>query len=93
MSSRVKEPATPDTLDAPVTLRAIGDGELLQRMLDASATSVTLAAELERRLADDYRRPTLRRLLEQYATAAPEYVDEDLQAVARVYLGRYFRAT
>ena len=90
MSPRLKEAAS------PATLVTIEDGDLLRRVLDGSvpsAASATLAAELERRLANEHHRPALRRLLEHYATAAPEYVDEDVQAAARVYLGRYFRAT
>ena len=90
MSPRLKEAAS------PAILVTIEDGDLLRRVLDGSvsrAASATLAGELERRLANEHHRPALRRLLKHYATAAPEYVDEDVQAAARVYLGRYFRAT
>lgn len=96
MSRQLNEVAAPTTLDATASLATIEDGDLLRRLLGASATGATfttLAAELDRRLGHEHHRTTLRRLLEQYATAAPEYVDEDIQATARIYLGRYFRAT
>lgn|GEM_PF-4299119 len=96
MSRQLNEVGAPTTLDATATLTALDDGDLLRRLLGASATGATfttLAAELDRRLGHENHRSTLRRLLQQYATAAPEYVDEDLQATARIYLGRYFRAT
>jgi hypothetical protein len=39
------------------------------------------------RLADPARGPALRDALRAFAVAAPEYIDEQVQAVARRYLG------
>ena len=66
------------------------DGQLLNRLLagapGAGPNATDLEAELERRCADMEHREDVRRLLKGYASAAPEYVDEDAQAAARQYL-------
>jgi hypothetical protein len=69
------------------------DAVLLERVLLSAAQGATSPdlPLLEQRLADPTARERLRRRLESYASAAPEYIDEDLQAAARTLLGRYFR--
>jgi hypothetical protein len=52
----------------------------------AGGAAPALEAELRRRLTDPARRDTVRVLLQGYAVAAPEYVDERIQAAARHYL-------
>jgi hypothetical protein len=66
------------------------DARLVEQLVSRSAPDAEPAAalevELRRRLADPARRDSIRRRLTAYATAAPEYVDEDAQAAARRYL-------
>ena len=54
--------------------------------LAGTNTGLALEAELRRRLADPALRGPVRALLHGYAAAAPEYVDERIQAAARHYL-------
>lgn len=49
-------------------------------------TRVALECELTHRVVDPTQRAAIIRLLQGYAHAAPEYVDEDTQAAARHYL-------
>ncbi|CAA9297914.1 MAG: hypothetical protein AVDCRST_MAG77-5370 [uncultured Chloroflexi bacterium] len=74
----------------PASLTGWSDGQLLNRLLAGAPgigpSVVELEGELARRCADAQRREDVRRLLKGYASAAPEYVDEDAQAAARRYL-------
>jgi hypothetical protein len=66
------------------------DAQLLNRLLAGARGSGPslreLEAELERRCAEPANREVVRRLLQGYVSAAPEYVDEEAQAAARRYL-------
>ena len=65
---------------------AMLDAALVQRLVTGGSEdgpASTLETELIRRGRDPAARGRLRRLLGAYASAAPEYVDEDVQAIAR----------
>ncbi len=65
----------------------LSDRDLVERLTFAPADARELLdAELRRRLADPARAGAMRATLAAYANAAPEYVDERMQAVARRYL-------
>jgi hypothetical protein len=62
----------------------LADRALVEALAGGAAPALdSLEAELRRRLADPARRETVRALLYSYAVAAPEYVDERIQAAAR----------
>lgn len=73
-------------MDTPPS--ALTDRALFEAMAGGAPPDAGLEGELRRRLADPVRRPVLRALLESYAGAAPEYVDEAIQALARHYLAQ-----
>ena len=78
------------------SLPEISDAALVARLVAphlGEDTRAALEVELVRRAADPAQRRVLQRLLEGYARAAPEYVDEDIQAAARLSLARLISRT
>jgi hypothetical protein len=77
----------PDVPDAPAG-RETHD-TLVRRLVTGrhdTFTRVALECELTHRVVDAKQRATIMRLLQGYAYAAPEYIDEETQAAARHYL-------
>jgi hypothetical protein len=71
-------PAARDTHDALIRRLVTGRHDTFTR--------VGLECELTHRVVDATQRAAIVRVLQGYAHAAPEYVDEDTQAAARHYL-------
>ena len=80
-------PDAPDAPDAPLG-RDTHDA-LIRRLVTGrhdTFTRVALECEMTHRVVDPAQRAAIVRLLQGYAHAAPEYIDEDTQAAARHYL-------
>ena len=83
---------TPRSDEGPPQPSPAADHQLLDRVVTALARGTPSPDEpaLLTRLDNPAARQALRRRLESYATAAPEYIDEDLQAAARTFLAKHF---